>query len=411
MRLNVSVSIAILLVSVCPNLYSQNYVENPSFEGVVNCPNDFFQIYKSPPWFSPTCNIRSDLHNNAILFTGRCADSITGVPKNAMCLQEAHTGVSYAGIEVVSYFDSDFAYRQHLETKLKQPLEKGKRYLFSMFYNLCWQRPDRGICFKTDNFGAYFSTNKVDDNPECGILPHIPQVKSDAKQVRQSQNWEEMSACYTPTENTQFATIGNFANNANSDCTVDNLYIQYIIFIDDVSLIGEVDRNFDTVLCTGNSWPINAKEFRPEYTNLSGWKYQWSDGQTGFERSFDKPGDYTLKVSMKDCFVDEYDFKVRLEDCDCKDYIPDSFTPDGNHLNDQFIPHIVCNGNPVSEYTFSIFNRWGVKVFSTDSKTQAWDGRYKGREAPSGSYMYFVRYKSSSTGKINTLKGTVMLIR
>lgn len=411
MRLYISVLFAILLVSVRPDLYSQNYVENPSFETIANCPNDFFQIYKSPPWFSPTCNIRTDLHNNAILFTGKCGDSITGVPKNAMCLQEAHTGLAYAGIEVVSYSDSSSLYRQYLETKLKKPLEKGKRYLFSMYYNLCRQRPDRDLCFKTNNLGAYFSANVVDDNPQCTILPHIPQAKSSAKQVRQSQNWQEMSDCFTATENAQYVTIGNFADNASSDCTANNQYIQYIIFIDDISLIGEVHKNFDTVLCSGNRWTVNAKELRQEYINIPGWQYQWNDGQTGTERTFDKKGNYTLRVMMKDCFADEYQFNIVSEQCDCVNYIPNSFTPDGNHVNDTFIPHLVCNNYQVSEYAFSIFNRWGVKVFSTVSTTEAWDGTYKGQKVPAGAYMYFLRYKTAGTGKISTAKGSVMVIR
>jgi gliding motility-associated-like protein len=411
MRLTISALITVSLLSVCPNLYSQNYIENPSFETIASCPNDFFQIYKSPPWFSPTCNIRSDLHNNAILFTGKCNDSITGIPRNALCTQGAHGGVAYAGIEVVSYFDVSSSYRQHLETKLKQPLEKGKRYLFSMFYNLCRQRPDRDLCFKTDNLGAYFSTNMVDDNPQCSILPHTPQAKGSAKKVRQSENWEEMSDCFTATDNAQYVTIGNFADNASSDCTVNNQYIQYIIFIDDVSLIGEIHKNFDTVLCSGNSWTVNAKDFRQEYTNLSGWQYQWSDGQTGFERTFEKPGNYTLKIMMKDGFTDEYQFNIVAEQCDCISYIPNSFTPDGNRLNDTFIPHLVCNNYQASEYSFSIFNRWGVKVFSTVSTTEAWDGTYKGQKVPGGTYLYFLRYKSAGTGKISTAKGSVMVIR
>jgi len=85
-------------------------------------PDDFFQIYKSPPWFSPNCEpLRPDRHGYAILFTskGGCANDLTGVPKNVWCYQSAHSGLSYAAIEVVSAKATDFVYRQFLETKLQ----------------------------------------------------------------------------------------------------------------------------------------------------------------------------------------------------------------------------------------------------------------------------------------------------
>jgi len=396
-------------------LYGQNYVANSSFENVASCPDDFFQIYKSPPWFSPNCEpLRPDRHGYAILFTsaGICSNSLTGVPKNVWVNQEAHTGLSYAGIEVVSAKVHLSTYRQYLETKLQWPLAAGKKYYFSMFYNLSYYDAVTSdvICFKTDSLGAYFSQDIVDKNPNCQALPVTPQVHDVSKKITPSNAWQELSGCITAKGNEQYVTIGNFAGNDFANCSpVDS--IGYYLLIDDVVVIPEIKRDIDTIICTDHEWTMNAQQLRKEYETLAGWKYQWNDGSKDIERKFTAPGNYTLTVSNKGCFNDVYDFKIGFGGCDCKDYIPNSFTPNGDNLNDKFIPHIVCQTRAVSEYKFSIFNRWGKEVFSTSSQTQAWDGFYKGQPISTGEYVYLVQYKTDPSQELKSVKGSVLVLR
>lgn len=396
-------------------LYSQNYVENPSFENITGCPDDFFQIYKAAPWFSPNCEpLRPDRHRYAILFTSgaNCNNDLTGVPKNVWCYRYAHTGVSYAGIEIVSAKPIGSTYRQYMETKLKQPLEKGKKYYVSIFYNLCYpvNLSSDVICFNTDSLGAYFSENIVAKNPNCNPLPVSPQVYGESKQLPLGQGWQELSGCVTSKGNEQFMTIGNFADNSFSNCSpVDS--IGYFVLIDDVTVIPEIRKQFDTVICNESDWTVNPQQFREEYESLTGWVYQWSDGSNARERKFTKPGNYTLNVANKNGFADVYNFKISFGNCTCKDFIPGAFTPNGDNLNDKFIPHIICESRQISEYRFSIFNRWGARIFFTSSETQAWNGTYKGKPVTAGEYVYLVEYKASPTQKIKTLKGTVMVQR
>jgi gliding motility-associated-like protein len=395
--------------------HPQNYVANASFENLSGCPDDFFQIYKSPPWFSPDCEpLRPDRHGYAILFTSKnpCFSDLTGVPKNVWCYQDAHSGFSYAGIEIVSTKILESVYRQYIETKLQVSLEAGKKYYFSMFYNLCYSQPVSSdvICFKTDSLGAYFSENIVDKNPNCHPLPVSPQVHDEGRQVSPSQGWQELSGCITAKGNEQYLTIGNFADNDFSNCSaVDS--IGYYLLIDDVALIPEINKQIDTTICNGNGWTMDAQKLRNEYLYLAGWKYQWSDGKTDIERKFTAPGNYILTVTNKDCFADTYNFKIGFGDCKCRDYIPNTFTPNGDNLNDKFIPHILCPIRQISGYKFSIFNRWGERIFFTSSETQAWDGTYKGKQVQAGEYVYLVQYKGGPTGDAKTVKGTVLVLR
>lgn len=59
---------------------------------------------------------------------------------------------------------------------------------------------------------------------------------------------------------------------------------------------------------------------------------------------------------------------------------------------------------------FRIYNRWGVKLFETNSISQGWDGTFNGTPQPMGVYIYTVEAQSN-TGTIFTKQGNVTLIR
>jgi len=87
-------------------------------------------------------------------------------------------------------------------------------------------------------------------------------------------------------------------------------------------------------------------------------------------------------------------------------YMPNAFTPNGDGRNDVFrIPADVS----LNLKEFSIYDRWGNKIFSTTDINKGWDGYVKGAQANSGVYMYFISGLDGSN-KI-FLKGTVVLIR
>ena len=87
-------------------------------------------------------------------------------------------------------------------------------------------------------------------------------------------------------------------------------------------------------------------------------------------------------------------------------YIYNAFTPNNDGLNDCFgIKHW---GN-VEALNFSIYNRWGQKIFYTDNSNTCWDGKYKGINQEAGVYIYQVTGKTVCEN-VN-LKGTFMLIR
>jgi gliding motility-associated-like protein len=88
-------------------------------------------------------------------------------------------------------------------------------------------------------------------------------------------------------------------------------------------------------------------------------------------------------------------------------YIPNAFTPNSDALNDLFKPIIP---NLIQSFSFIIFNRYGQKVFETREYGKGWDGTFKGKDQPSGSYVYRIKF-TNIFGWESVENGSVLLIR
>jgi len=87
---------------------------------------------------------------------------------------------------------------------------------------------------------------------------------------------------------------------------------------------------------------------------------------------------------------------------------PNAFTPNNDGLNDYFQPLIF---GLFQTEVFDVFNRWGQLVYTNNDAQNGWDGKYGGKDCEMGTYVYYLRGKSMSTGKEYFLKGNVVLLR
>ena len=86
--------------------------------------------------------------------------------------------------------------------------------------------------------------------------------------------------------------------------------------------------------------------------------------------------------------------------------IPNSFTPNGDGINDCFgIKHW---GN-AQNVIFIIYSRWGEKVFETNNVNNCWNGTYKGKPANIGNYVYYASGRTACGDLV--MKGNVLLLR
>jgi gliding motility-associated-like protein len=86
-------------------------------------------------------------------------------------------------------------------------------------------------------------------------------------------------------------------------------------------------------------------------------------------------------------------------------FIPNSFSPNGDMINDVFSIKSVG----ISTYSIMIYNRWGELIFKTDIPA-AWDGTFRGKDVPEGVYLYQVQAKAYA-GTSSYYTGTIQLMR
>ncbi len=116
---------------------------------------------------------------------------------------------------------------------------------------------------------------------------------------------------------------------------------------------------------------------------------------------------YAVKVSTPEgCFaIDTINVKVFNTNPDL--FVPTAFTPNNDRKNDLLIPIPV--GITKLEY-FKVYNRYGELVFNTTEIGRGWDGRIKGKDQNSSTYVWYVQ-GIDYTGKTIFKKGTSTLIR
>jgi len=77
-------------------------------------------------------------------------------------------------------------------------------------------------------------------------------------------------------------------------------------------------------------------------------------------------------------------------------------------LNDFLYP---LNAYKARDLKFSVFNRFGQRIFHTADWTRKWDGRFKGQPADPGTYVWMLSYIDADTGRRIEQKGSTVLIR
>jgi gliding motility-associated-like protein len=93
-------------------------------------------------------------------------------------------------------------------------------------------------------------------------------------------------------------------------------------------------------------------------------------------------------------------------------FLPNTFSPNGDGVNDVFYPR---GSNLYNIQAIRIFNRWGQMVFErrdfpANSASYGWDGTFNGRPAPVDTYVYIVEVVCNNA-QVVALKGDVTLVR
>lgn len=112
-------------------------------------------------------------------------------------------------------------------------------------------------------------------------------------------------------------------------------------------------------------------------------------------------------VDDRGCLSDDYSINVETTSC-YRIYVPNSFTPNGDGLNDVFS----FKGFNIYDAEMEIYNRWGAVVCRLTSPNQVWTGGYfnSGYYCEIGVYSWRIHYRDDKgVGHVQT--GHVSLIK
>jgi gliding motility-associated-like protein len=140
--------------------------------------------------------------------------------------------------------------------------------------------------------------------------------------------------------------------------------------------------------------------------------YLWNTGETGQRITATYDSWYSVIIeSLHGCMGEDSVYVLFFELINENIYIPNAFSPDGDGLNDEF--KAIGNSENISSFHMYIYDRWGTLVFESKDIFDGWDGKYKGKLAMGGVYVYCIDYTTScqQAQKSETLSGTVVLVR
>jgi gliding motility-associated-like protein len=245
--------------------------------------------------------------------------------------------------------------------------------------------PDQGIC---PGFAAQFTVS--------GALNYVwndPQLTASTNTV-------------TPASTTTYMVVGaNQYNCLDSAQTTVTVYPQ-----------PSADFTASPTILTSDNPTVN---FTSNAQNAAVSTWDFGDGTTA--ENGQNEFDYTYP------FVEDQNYTVTLnvvsaEGCTAESqvqiqikggiiyYVPNTFTPDGDALNNLFTPVFTSGFDPQS-FHMTIFNRWGEPVFESYDAKAGWDGKIDIYAAPEGTYTYVIDFKTLNTDQIMRVSGHVLLMR
>lgn len=159
----------------------------------------------------------------------------------------------------------------------------------------------------------------------------------------------------------------------------------------------------------------NTIKFTDKSIDADRWNWQFDRFGTTTQQnpSFTFPDTGVLAVTLivthpqgcKDSLTKYLDFVPEI-----RWFMPNAFTPNGDGQNDGFFGKGYLEG--VTNFSMTIWNRWGEMVFETTSPTEEWNGRKMntGGMSPEGVYVYLVSF-TGPRGQKQEFKGFATLLR
>lgn len=209
-----------------------------------------------------------------------------------------------------------------------------------------------------------------------------------------------ISYLWSSNENTEHIlvlTTGTYWVQVTTECGIvsDSIYVEVF-----PALVPELQDT--SVYCGTQSVLLDAGN--------QGASFHWSTGDTTQQISVTQNGTYSVEIiSCNDTLVDSA--AVTFVESDSSGLqLPNVFTPNGDGTNDVY--SMIGNTATIQQFSIEIYNRWGMKVFTSNDVNISWDGLISGKEATSGVYYAILNYVDMCTPlKKTELKEYFTLVR
>lgn len=155
-------------------------------------------------------------------------------------------------------------------------------------------------------------------------------------------------------------------------------------------------------------------EFTDQSSGGNAWEWNFGDGigtsnLVNPSYTYSDTGSFLIQLKLTNNFgcVDTQNVRLIVDPYTTL-YIPNSFTPNEDGLNDVFMPV----GLGLIDFKMIIFDRWGAELFITNSLLQGWNGKFQGTNefCMQDAYVYKI-VATDNKSNTRTHVGKIVLIR
>ena len=201
-------------------------------------------------------------------------------------------------------------------------------------------------------------------------------------------------------------------------------YVQLTVNSETDSNVYKKSSEFELVIHDKPSSSINInsveengipfKQFSQSNNDLNAIVWDFGDGSksTEFEpiHRYLHKGNYlaTLDITDENNCSNSFSRSINVEEV-FNLMAPNTFTPNGDGINDNFIPESLKIMDV--EFTMTIFNKFGKRLYQTKNINQPWEGidQNSGQKCQEGNYLWVVQLINKN-GETEQYKGAILLL-
>jgi gliding motility-associated-like protein len=256
----------------------------------------------------------------------------------------------------------------------------------------------------TNSCGTAEAAAQVSFDPAAPVISSLPDLALCAGRSVQIAPFVEGTGSYqwstgATTTSIVVVTPGVVELSVTNGCGSD---AEQFIIVDGGDVPVLVALSGDTAICPGVSVDLSA-----EFDGATA--LRWSTGDSTDRITITQPGLYRVEAT-NDCGTVAEEVLILESTCPvdpAEVYLPNTFTPDGDGVNDLFG---VVTEDALEGFELLVFNRWGEQIWSANDQRSMWDGTYRAERCPDGIYATLLRYRGEGNTNV-ARRGHVTLLR